>query len=372
MTLRVLSCALVTALCASAAASASAAGAAPTVIPSQGGILGPQATGLSGDGQVVVGSDLYNRGWAWSASGGLVELGGLPGAASDAVYPRDASFDGSVIVGHALSDTGWKPVRWTSAGGWVELGELAAGAIGGADAVSSDGSVAVGESDGLPFRWTSAGGMAALSGLGDTPDAVWDLSADGSVAVGYEWPSGEAYRWTSPGTVELLGVLPGDEASAAWAVSADGSTVAGDSASGDGQRVFRWTPGGGMEDLGTLPGQTECRPNAVSGDGGVVVGFCYAYAPIEPSFVWTADTGLVGAKDYFASKGVDVSGDLSFAYLTAVSDDGRVFAGSEDIPSLGGLVSWVVVVPEPVPSLSPLGLLALGCALTLAGIALRR
>ena len=72
------------------------------------------------------------------------------------------------------------------------------------------------------------------------------------------------------------------------------------------------------------------------------------------------------------NEGVDVSGDLIFANLAGVSDDGRVFAGYEDVPSLGGYVSWVVVIPEPVPALSPFALLALGSALTLAGIALRR
>jgi probable HAF family extracellular repeat protein len=367
--LRALSCTLVAALCTAVAASANAAGSPPTVIPSQGGILGPQTHGISGNGQVVIGSDLFNNGWYWSAIGGMVELGGLPGAASDATSVRDASFDGSVIVGAALSDTGWKPVRWTSGEGWVTLGELASGATGGADAVSSDGTLAVGSSDGFPFRWTSGGGMVALSGLSDVSDNVWDLSADGNVAVGHDWPSGEAYQWTSPGTVELLGVLPGDDASTAWAVSANGSTVAGTSSSGSGNRIFRWTQGTGMTNLGTLPGQTECRPTAVSGDGSIVAGFCYSG---QASFVWTAATGLIDAKDYFEAKGVDVSGNLTFASLEAMSSNGRVFAGYEDVPSAGGYVSWVVVVPEPLPALSPFGSLALIFILALAGLAVRR
>jgi probable HAF family extracellular repeat protein len=339
------------------------------VIPSQGGITGPQAHGISGDGQIVIGGDLFNNGWYWSAIGGMVELGGLPGAASDATSVIDVSFDGSVIVGSALSDTGWKPVRWTSEGGWVTLGELAPGATGSANAVSSDGTIAVGSSDGLPFRWTSGGEMVALSGLSDVSDDVWGLSADGNVAVGHDWPAAEAYRWTSPGTVDLLGVLPGDDASAAWAVSADGSTVAGTSSTAGSLRIFRWTQGTGMTNLGMLPGQTECRPTAVSGDGSIVAGLCYSD---QPSFVWTAATGLIDAKDYFESKGVDVSGDLTFANLTAMSNNGKVFAGSEDVPSAGGIVSWLVFIPEPVPALSPFGSLALIFALALAGLAVRR
>jgi len=356
---------LIAALFASVTGSANAADPGPIIIPSQGTISGPQAMSLSGDGTVVVGTDTSSNGWYWTAEAGMVALGGFPGAASDNAPAWDVSHDGSAIVGTAQTDSGWKPVRWTSGSGWVALGELSPADEGNANAVSDDGLVAIGNSGAAPFRWTQDGGMVPVA------DAQWvyDVSSDGAVMVGHM--SDQAIHWTAPGSVQPLGVLPGDTGSAALLVTPDGTTVVGNSYNDPAVRLFRWTQASGIVDLGTLPAGYGCDPLALSGDGSIVVGSCPNRA--GDSFVWTAETGIVNAKDYFAQNGVNVSGVLDFDHLESVSEDGRTFVGWEESAALMDIVSWVVVIPpEAVPSLAFWGATTLISSLALAGLSTRR
>lgn len=352
-------------LCASGAGPAIAADSVPIIIHSQGTISAPQAQSLSGDGKVVVGTDDSSNGWYWTIEGGMVALGGFPGAASDNAPAWDVSRDGSVIVGTAQTDSGWKPVRWTSGTGWVALGELSPGDEGGATAVSGDGWVAIGFSDSRPFRWIQSGGMVPVA------DVSWlyDVSSDGEVMVGHD--SIQAIRWTAPGSVHPLGFLSGDDASTAFLVTPDGATVVGSSYSDPVVRLFRWTPASGIEDLGELPAGSGCDPLDVSADGSIVVGSCPDRE--GTSFVWAAETGIVNAKDYFAQNGVDVSGVLDFDHLESVSEDGRTFVGWEESFALEETVSWVVVIPpEPVPALAFWSATILVSSLALAGLSTSR
>jgi uncharacterized membrane protein len=358
---------LTAALSAALTGSVNAANSTPIIISGQGTINNPQAMSLSGDGTVIVGTDSSSNGWYWTAAGGMVALGGFPGATSDNAPAWDVSRDGSVIVGTAQTDAGWKPVRWTSGTGWVALGELNPGDEGNAFDVSGDGLTAIGRVGGFPFRWTQSGGMVPVSDA----DWVFDLSSDGGVMVGLDATGETAIRWTAPGSVQLLGVLPGDNASTAFVVTPDGTTVVGNSYNGPVVRLFRWTQASGIVDLGTLPVGERCDPRALSGDASIVVGSCSDLA--GTSFIWTAETGILNAKDYFAQKGVDVSGLLDFTNLVSVSENGRVFTGYEWSPALVDGVSWVVVIPpEPVPALSLLGVTALLSSLALIGLSTLR
>src|SRR5262245_31920683 len=53
-------------------------------------------------------------------------------------------------------------------------------------------------------------------------------------------------------TITNLGVFSGGNTSFANAISADGSTVTGSSNGSVGNRAFRWTSAGGLENLGIL------------------------------------------------------------------------------------------------------------------------
>jgi probable HAF family extracellular repeat protein len=168
---------------------------------------------------------------------------------------------------------------------------------------------------------------------GDGTDSAADVSADGSVVVGFHGGSvgigydlrGAAFRWTSDGGTVYLGYLPspsGRFSSFATAVSADGSIVAGLSGgyvAAVGSEAFRWTSAGGMIGLGDLPGGSAgSQATGVSADGSVVVGSSYT-ADGQEAFRWTSDSSMVGLGDL-------PGGDIS-SHATGVSADGSVVVG---------------------------------------------
>ncbi|MHC4179470.1 MAG: PEP-CTERM sorting domain-containing protein [Planctomycetota bacterium] len=220
------------------------------------------------------------------------------------------------------------------------------------EAVSADGSTVVGQSGyGQAFRWTAETGMARLGGF---PDCTWgesgafDVSADGSVTVGYAWhdpdPT-EACLWTADGEIVGLGKPPGGK-SFAYAVSADGSVVIVDGVTGpsNDHEVFRWTAAEGLVSLG------EGSALDISADGSVI--FCKGLA--DPTvddkyFLWTAESGRIGLNNPMSSRrnrcGISADGstvivgnrrwtaetgwvDLGFG-ARAVSADGSIVLGEK-------------------------------------------
>jgi probable HAF family extracellular repeat protein len=172
--------------------------------------------------------------------------------------------------------------------------------------------------------------MQDLGTLGGPHAWPSDVNADGSVVVGYSRISFantdlQAFRWTTSGGMQGLGILGGGTGNAysvPAAVNDDGTVVVGsaDSASGH-DRAFRWTAATGMQDLG--PGWAV----DVSADGSVVVGNT---SPTQ-AFRWTAATG------------VQVLGTLGgpFATATAVSADGSTVIGQSVLPSnVGSGFTW--------------------------------
>jgi probable HAF family extracellular repeat protein len=150
------------------------------------------------------------------------------------------------------------------------------------------------------------------------------LSSEGTTVTGltFDFGSQRAFRWTSAGGMEDLGVLAGDSRSEANAVNGNGSVIVGrsDNATG-GTRAFRWTAAGGMENLGTLPGGNRSIAHGVSGDGSAVVGYSHSSGGYR-AFRWTAQ-GI-------QSLGVLPGGADSFAL--GISADGSVVVGSGDTP----------------------------------------
>jgi len=232
-----------------------------------------QATGVSADGEVVVGASfaggvapLFGQHFRWTPSGGMQSLGLPQGAIRLSTY---VSADGAVVVGtvgaYSQNDPSLSPrtFRWTSAGIVFLQDHTIAGGV------SADGSVVVGDLGDGAFRWTSAGGLEDLGVLGGVSSRVRGVSADGSVLVGYVVDSNNvwsAFRWSAAGGTEDLGTLGGNF-SEATDVSADGRVVVGACRDANGEmRAFRWTKDDGMVDLGP-DGAT-----GVSADGSVVVG----------------------------------------------------------------------------------------------------
>lgn len=248
------------------------------------------ASKASSGGETIVGWMMgagipQQRAYRRVGNGPLQDLGVPPGETRS--YASGVSGDGGIVVGTAEHTQGpvalGQAFRWTEGGGMVGLGHLHPDSLRSeARAISRDGSTIVGNSvSGTlaveAFRWTAAAGMQGLPGFtGATGSVVANaVSANGAVVVGRAataTPKGHSHavRWTGGG-IEDLGTLVA-LISQATAVSDDGNVVGGNS----GQEAFVWTPATGMlnatdyfsiHGVAVPAGYQLHELNAISGDG---------------------------------------------------------------------------------------------------------
>lgn len=303
-------------------------------------VLDFSAYGVSADGSVIVGTQ-NGTAVRWTADGGTVSLGALPGSSGFDIA-NATSADGSVVVGRSRNQA----FRWTATGGMVGLGTL-----GGPDPessandVSDDGTVIVGTSLSRPpneliqeaFRWTG-GVMTGLGDLagGESQSQGSGVSADGSVTVGVgnratsNGSRAQAVRWQGTGSPQGLAFLPGGDnglgISNARAASADGTLIVGTGISNGPQglsyQATLWN-GTSPQGLGWLPGSPFLSvATSLSADGSVVVGYTDAGA-----FLWTADAGMRSLEDILVNDyGLDLQG-VSVTDALDISADGTVVVG---------------------------------------------
>ena len=238
------------------------------------------------------------------------------------------------------------------------VGDLTGGAVGSAAlAISADGSVVVGESEGAngleALRWTPGGGLVGigfLSGASD-PSTARAVSADGAVIVGASPDSGgvqRAWRW-SGGIFTALGTLSCsscDPLTEAYAVSGNGLVVTGSglarSTGAAHVDPVRW-PGGGtaISDLGNLPGSTTAgEAFGASFDGAWIVGSHTSPAGRD-AWTWSG-SGLVALPRLHADTPVTASALAVSADASTVV--GTSTAGTVTLP--GG--TKVAVRPQAV------------------------
>ena len=127
------------------------------------------------------------------------------------------------------------------------------------------------------------------------------VSADGTAIVGTGWREGgrflQAFRWSEPEGMEILGPLPQGADSYAFAASRDGSVVVGNARSARGEEAFRWSRETGMIGLGDLPGGVfSSGATGVSADGTVIAGWGSSSSGQE-AFLWMEATGMAGLGD---------------------------------------------------------------------------
>ncbi len=305
------------------------------------------ANAVNANGSVVAANVDMASAYRWTSSG-LVGLGLLPGAF--ATSAEDISSDGSVIVGSVFFDSPEETVRahrWTSGGGFQDLGLPSGGVASVGSGVSGDGNTVTGYSfdvdfNTTAFRWTSAGGMQSIGTLpGGTSSEGRKVSRDGSTIIGIAGtPGGDrAFVWTQAGGMQSLGLLsPGDGASSAWGVSADGTVVAGFS----GTRAVIWTSGI-AQSIGMLPGATNAIAYTLSDDGSLVGGYSF-FGLNATATLWSQTLGTVDLNTYLPTLGIDLTG-WELDYTRDISADGTTIVG-EGLFN-GEPRGWVVTIPAP-------------------------
>jgi probable HAF family extracellular repeat protein len=146
-----------------------------------------EAWGVSADGSVVVGYAINAAGeyraFRWTASGGMQDLGTLPGY--NRSYAYDVSADGAVVVGWAENAAGQPcAFRWTASGGMEDLNTIYASLLTPgsrlewATAISPDGRYIVGRG----YNAATGRREAFLLDTGRSPCTLYgDVNGDGIV-----------------------------------------------------------------------------------------------------------------------------------------------------------------------------------------------
>jgi probable HAF family extracellular repeat protein len=329
------------------------------------------AYGISGDGQVVVGTSATETegsvAFRWTVEDGLVPLGWLPGG--DKNSARGVSADGSVIVGFGKSyntteDDEFEAFKWTAATGMVGLGDLPGGEFDSrAYDVTADGQTVVGYGTTSyvvnlqhATRWEEGSPPEDLGGMPGVDIEVslsgaTAVSSDGSAIVGWAWNEDydqEAFVRTEDDGMMGLGTIGGQgRSSIAWDVAVDTEIrVVGRSyISGSDYEAFLWTQNTGMVGLGDLPGGNHSSTAyGISGDGNVIVG--HSSGDPGGAFIWDEQHGIQHLKELVEAQfGFDLSEWSSLSVARGVSDDGLTIVGPG---SRGGVTeAWVAHLPEP-------------------------
>ena len=247
--------------------------------------------GLSGDGTTAVGfrgdGGFGSRAFRYRGPGTYQELPALSAVRPDS-EATGVSGDGSIVVGSAFPSgppsSNRMAVRWSAAGP-QGLGFLPNGFSSEATAISRDGSTIVGLSDQtngsrLAFAWRAGTGFTILPS--GTDGTAFGVNHDGRIVVGFVDGNLGGVMWRDTVATPLL-LSPGLVTATPRAVSDDGGVAVGVArpAVGPSQLGGVWTPALGWE-LATdyltrhgvaLPGSSVVhRVSAVSADGRTIGG----------------------------------------------------------------------------------------------------
>lgn len=301
--------------------------------------------GFTQDGLAAVGytghsgQPAIEHAYRWTAAGGRVDA--ADAGLLNANTFHGMSSDGSIISGAMSTNTDWRDRRAIVArnGQPVQVLPLLSGwsKVTSAVVISGDGTVVAGtlQGSGAPapqrgFRWTAAGGIQALPypRAGDNFMTVRGISRDGSTIVGESMNLAvgltAAFRWrASTGSQVLPSPLSRSEAHAA---SANGEVVVGRYTGESGTRAARWDASLSMHDLGTISGSTRNEARAVSDDGLIIGGFVgQPSGSTWRAFIWSPESGMVLADDYFFQNGVAMPADHTSVICDEMSGNGRSF-----------------------------------------------
>jgi len=274
------------------------------LIPGVSGTCGCYQFDVNDSGQVAGESQtpsLRSHAFMWSQSGGMTDLGVLPG---DDISAATGINSIGQVVGYSISLT----TSQTEAFSWTAPGPMVPLAPGysysRAEAVNDNGQV-VGtaqSSDGVDhaFLWSASAGMVDLGHLpGDVSAEAYAINGSGQVVGTSNDANGDTHPffWTAPGPMIDLGTLGNGTDDEALALNDNGQVVGSGITSNSVQHAFLWTQSGGMIDLGaTVEGAVFQSSTADTiNDLGQVGGQVVAATGQAEGFIWTAARGMTPA-----------------------------------------------------------------------------
>ncbi|MEQ8844098.1 MAG: hypothetical protein RIB58_04515 [Phycisphaerales bacterium] len=320
------------------------------------------ANDMSPDGRWVVGDvdvngDFFpDDGYIWDRLSDTFTV--LPPLGFGAIAVSD---DGAVVLGN-IPDPGGVgsnvAARWTAATGWVSLGALpqanACPSLSDGYELSGDGSVAVGLSwdgcSGRGFVWDGTSRMQELEPLANGGNRASVISSDGTIIGGFAQGSFDRTPavWDG-GTTDgmLLDEPNGDVQGEVTGISDDGSVLLVEwldaSAGHTAARAATWTASRDIQIIGAgslLPGWGG-NPMDIADDG-TIIGFDILMGNRR---AWIQPQGqgpLILLEDYIESHGGVVDLDLGLHVPQAISADGRTIIGHTTFE--GG---WIIHIIPP-------------------------
>jgi len=318
------------------------------------------ATAVSADGSVVVGSVIHGGPIYWTQSSGPVFLYDSSGS----IYPpggvaTSVSGNGSVIVGGSFGyqPPGDRAFRWAN-GVAAPILQLASAEASSANSVSTDGTIIVGDVDGggglkSPYMLTGANLEIIPLPAGDYSGNDTIMSANGAVVAGNASVGGSpnelTWQWENGKLIQFPDGLHTGVGSGATAVSPDGSVVVGSI----GAQAFEWT--NGLVTTLTWPaGYNRGSATAVSTDGTTIVGYMLPQGgvggPNRVPFIWTQASGVQNLQQVLISD--DLGSSLTgwtLTAATAITPDGSTIVGN-GIDRQGNTEGWIAtlnILPPP-------------------------
>lgn len=248
------------------------------------------AVGISLGGAFLAGNndDGTQNTPAWHDGTDWISLGGIPGSTGcgpDLGSAYDISSDGLVVVGLAWNGCTTDAFKWDATSGVFTALPNSGTESARANCTNFDGSWVGGWdrgnfSNNRPAVWDPTNTVQVLN---TQSGEVWALTSDGSIAVGQL--GSNAARWeTGSGAETLLPILPGFEMSQSFAfgVDATGTTIVGQAGAPPFAipTAFYWREDVGTVDLNVLAAELGAPPPsapfanavAISDDGNTIAG----------------------------------------------------------------------------------------------------
>lgn len=308
-------------------------------------------TDVSNNG-VAVGSVMYSNQIMWTEAGGVVVIG-EPSNGEQISGNTSVSSDGKYISGTMTNpDTMINEMAHynVETSTWKYLGNIVAGQESTAFGMTSDGTAVVGlgflnAMEAHAIKWTEAGGLVDLGSTNpETSSRANGINDDGTVIVG--WQDDDFDRlgvyWKN-GVQNYIKDTDGNKVGEAFSVTPNGKTIIG----ANYDYPYIWDETEGYLELTHEDPMYEGSATGITDDGKTVVGFFRQWgtgAFSGSGFIWTREGGRIDLNEYAESLGYDTKG-INFSLPLAISPNGQYIVGV-GLKDSSEIMGFVIKLPE--------------------------